>query len=917
MIDLERDPRDSLEAREVRLDGQHSRLFEAGARTPRMLSVKGCGCTPPRVEGAVALPRRPRRCGGRPGGDVDPHPRRTPRRREDFRESAPNTDAMIADGSLGRFFIIHPDKTKVDYPIPAAVTSIGSDAQNALCLTHPQVAPFHCRLEWRQGQAFIVDQASPGGTFVNQNRVAEQVLRQGDVVKVGDFFLVFHAPTPSGGGAPVFAVPGVQTGPMPQRPPSASAHPSTVLPAVVAGTVNQQSMGSGAGTIRIGRDPANTISLNHPQVSRYHAEIGWHGNAWYITDNRSTNGTFLNGQRLAAPTVLNRGDRIKIGDYSFFFDGQKLEHFSEEGNARIDAINLRREVGNKQIILQDVSLSIYPREFVAVVGVSGAGKSTLINALSGFRPADYGVVLFNGLDYYENIEALRSTLGYVPQDDIIHPELTTGRALHYAAKLRMAEDTTSEEMERRITEVLDDLQLEERRQVPVHRLSGGQRKRVSIGVELLTKPRLFYLDEPTSGLDPGMEAEMMRIFRKLADQGQTLILITHATRNIMLCDKVVFLARGGHLAFYGPPAEALQYFNATDFADIYIKVDQEKSPQQWDQEYKQSPYYQKYVAGRLHEVNDLVAQARSNPAASMPLFASSEKQVSLLRQFGIVAGRYLEILSRDRINMAILLAQAPLLSLALLVLVYNTPDVFKPFTMANLSDAAKLATKGKIICFLLTFFSLMCGTINSVREIVKEYPIYKRERTVNLGILPYVLSKFFVLAVVSAFQTAVFISIVFWKVNPPKAVDDFHLLAFLTLFMVNLAGVAMGLAVSTGVNNQNTAVTMLPIVLLVQIVLSGALLPLEGLKALSSLTIMKWGFEMMGKITELWKVLPAKSDFSLGVPANVQALVNSGQEYASQFDVNFWGYFAALSVFVVFFLAMACMFQRAKDFRRE
>jgi hypothetical protein len=392
--------------------------------------------------------------------------------------------------------------------------------------------------------------------------------------------------------------------------------------------------------------------------------------------------------------------------------------------------------------------------------------------------------------------------------------------------------------------------------------------------------------------------------------------ITHATRNIKQCDKVIFMAPGGHLAFYGRPDEALTYFGAEDFADIYLKVEREKTPQQWDEEYKQSQYYQQHVASRLQEVNTLVAQARANPTTALQPAQRGQRGGSWLRQFFILASRYLEIIARDKVNLLILLAQAPLLALVLLVLVYNAPDVFAAFpdkyTPQDISEATKMATRGKIVVFLLTLFSLMCGTISAVREIIKELPIYKRERTVNLGVFPYVLSKFAVLALVSAFQTGVFVAIVFSKLKPPGGVEDFHVLVFLTLFLVNLAGVAMGLAVSAWVTNQNVAIAMLPLVLLTQIVLSGALLPLEGLKFLSSLTIMKFGFEMLGKATELWKVLPQKA--MAGIP---EQLLKTGVDYKETFNVTFWPHAAALGVFVVFFFVMACMLQRAKDNKRE
>ncbi len=200
--------------------------------------------------------------------------------------------------------------------------------------------------------------------------------------------------------------------------------------------------------------------------------------------------------------------------------------------------------------------------------------------MCGYQQADHGNVLINGTDFYSHIEAFRSDIGFVPQDDIIHRELPIQRALTYAARLRMPEDTESFEREGRIFEVVDELALTQHINTPVSRLSGGQRKRVSIGVELLTRPGLLFLDEATSGLDPGTETQMMKLFRHLADNGRIVMLVTHATKNVMICDKVAFMAPGGYLAFYGPPEEALTYFGAKEFDEIYFKLE-DKSGEEW------------------------------------------------------------------------------------------------------------------------------------------------------------------------------------------------------------------------------------------------------------------------------------------------------------------------------------------------
>src|SRR5205085_8747402 len=295
-----------------------------------------------------------------------------------------------------------------------------------------------------------------------------------------------------------------------------------------------------------------------------------------LRDIGSTNGTFVNGQRISQHTLVP-GDVIQIGAFKLVYDGDSLDQYDQRGALRIDARNLSRMVASgraSRLILKDVSLSIEPREFVALVGGSGTGKSTLMNALSGYAQATGGHVLVNGDDYYRNFDAYRTVLGYVPQDDIIHRTLPVDRALRYAAQLRLPADTAGAEIGQRITRVLDDVEMTPHRDKLVENLSGGQRKRVSIGAELLADPSLFFLDEPTSGLDPGLEKKMMYTLRRLADSGRTVILVTHATANITQCDHVAFMS-DGRMVFFGPPAEALPFFNVTsgDFADIYTKLE--------------------------------------------------------------------------------------------------------------------------------------------------------------------------------------------------------------------------------------------------------------------------------------------------------------------------------------------------------
>lgn len=800
----------------------------------------------------------------------------------------------------GVAFVVYSQVGTFSYPLQVDKSvRLGAAADNDVSITFaPGVKPLHARLEWHGERAVLVDPDGRAEVFVNGQPENRRELNNGDFVKLGEARLVYHDTRSLEGGR-------------------------MALKHTVSGNLSRQTLGQ---VVKLGRDPGNDIVLNHLQVSRYHAEIQKRSEGFYLVDLGSTNGTFLNGSRIKDPQPLHKDDRIRISDFSFFFDGTKLEHYSEEGNARIDAINLRRIVSHNKVILHDISLSIYPREFVALVGVSGAGKSTLMNALSGFRPADQGTVLLNGIDYYAHFDTFRSTLGYVPQDDIIHKELTVYRALYYAACLRMPEDTSSEEIHRRLEEVMKDLHLTERRDTPISRLSGGQRKRVSIGVELLTRPRLFYLDEPTSGLDPGMETEMMRIFRNLADKGHTLVLVTHATKNIMLCDKVIFLAEGGHLAFYGSPSEALQHFGTNDFTDIYLKLENEKSPEIWDKEYRASPYYQRNVVDRLQEVNALVQKAKTQEQHDRQAHKGTQRQSPPLRQFSILTARYLEIMFRDTGNLGILLGSAVVIALILAFLFpsnilthfsvedYNIPGV--SHGTLQLGDMEGRAFQARLMTFFLMMAPIFFGVSNAIRELAKEIPIYKRERTVNLQILPYIGSKVVVLSLICLIQVLLLELVIGLRFKIPGADASFYLRLFLVLLMGSLAAMSMGLSFSAFASNENKAASALSILLLPQLFLTGSLPKLEWPgKIVTYFGLTKWAYELLGNLTQIWRLFPSQEDISTHpqLASLLQKFVDQGQEYRDALNIQYWRHLGLLGLFFVVFIALACTFQLGKD----
>jgi ABC transport system ATP-binding/permease protein len=598
----------------------------------------------------------------------------------------------------------------------------------------------------------------------------------------------------------------------------------------------------GRNGLTLGRDPRNDTVIDHPVVARFQAKIELQSGSWVMTDLNSSDGTFINDQQILHPHTLRPGDEIRIGPCQFTFNfDETLTQQNEYGNLRLDAMYLTRTAPRHQVLLDDVSLSILPREFIAIVGVSGAGKTTLLDALSGFSPAQCGKVFVNGHDLYQNFKAYRTELGYVPQDDIIHRDLTVYQALNFAARLRLPKDISKQERHQQIQAVLADLELTHRQHALVRNLSGGQRKRVSIGVELLTKPSLFFLDEATSGLDPGTESQMMRLLRRLADQGRTVILITHATKNVMQCDLVVFLAKGGKVAYYGPPQDALTYFEVPDFDDIYLKLEEEtRSPQEWQQQYLESKTYRQYVNNRQYHLKaELTQQAQAAPKSSKRRHKPWENQgSSFWRQLWLLSHRNLTILFQDRTSLVLLLVIAPLLGLLDFVLWKR--DLFDVATGDSGQALTLLFTTGLVV--------VMVGSLATMREIVKESEIYCRERMVGLQILPYLLSKVWFCIVLALYQSAVFFLIKTLVVDLPGSPSALAAFYF-TMFLTTLGGMIMGLLVSALSSNQNVAPLLTILFLVPQFTLAGAFMPLPSLgpagQWMSQFTLTRWSYEVM------------------------------------------------------------------------
>ena len=632
----------------------------------------------------------------------------------------------------------------------------------------------------------------------------------------------------------------------------------------------------GRKSVRIGRADDNEVVVDSALASAHHAVIKRRGEQFKLVDLGSTNGTFVNGV-LVSEAVLSDGDEVWIGDQRFVFGSREIQRVVEGRGWRCDVVHLTKEVPGGKKLLQDISLSLLPGELVAVVGGSGSGKTTLLDAVAGVRAASAGRVLYNGRDRYAEHAVLRTSFGYVPQDDVLHPQLSVRRTLEHTAKLRLPLDMSAADRAAAVEKALGQLALTEQAELPVARLSGGQRKRVSIGLELLTPLRLFFLDEPTSGLDPGTEGQITDVLRGLCQSGVTVMFTTHATATIESCDKVVVLARGGHLAFVGTPARALAYFDVPGFAELYRRLNTGGSPEQWGERWRRSADYRQVLAEQ-HAVPEEGAGLEGLPPT--PKGSGLRRQ---WRQFRVLSRRNLELHMSSPSHLVPFMLQPLILSLLLLALFPS--GVFKP-SVENPTAALQLI-------YAITLSAFVFGLLFGIQEIVKEFRIFRRERMVGLGVWPYLLSKVMFLWPLLVVLLAVMMVVLrLFDRLPADFETDLRL--FLTLALTSLAGLAGALLSSSWARTPPQASQTLGLWIFPQTLFAGALFAVPAMNLagrwISALTAVRWSFEGAGRVVHLnrlFKFHPTPIGRSLHV------------QYHSSFFANEAGPYVLLCVFIV------------------
>lgn len=577
----------------------------------------------------------------------------------------------------------------------------------------------------------------------------------------------------------------------------------------------------------IGSSGECDIILPPKGVAMRHATITKKGEELSIFNDYSVNSVNVNGfdvPRMKSTTLYDL-DLIIIGNSKMLVYQGKVYYQIKERGIRVDAIDIVKQVKIKfktVEISSHVNMTVKPSEFVAFVGGSGAGKSTFMKAISGVNKPTSGTVLLNGENLYENYDRLKYDIGYVPQDDIVYSNLTLYDMLSYSAKIRMADGTTKKDRDARIKEVLRIVGLSNFENSYIRQLSGGQRKRASIAVELIADPSLFFLDEPTSGLDPGTERSIMQTLREMSEMGKTIILVTHNTLNLHLCDKVAFFGSGGRLCFFGPPQDALKFFGVNDFVDIYNIINEDVK--MWQNKYENSEY--------APDMSKVEVVQNSNKVVN--------KKKSFVKQVWNLTARNIKLIFNDIQQLLLLVLQAPLISLLLAMI--TTDDIYTMY-----DDT-------KAIIFSIGCSAIWLGLLNSIQEICKEKVILQKEHMADLKLSAYIVAKVIVQSII-AFLQATILVFVFQKIVGQSEYSilinqfwDMQIICFLSI----ISAAALGLFISAIVKNANNAMSICPLLLVPQLLFSGMLFKLEGFtKFISNFILCRWTVEGLGTTTNL------------------------------------------------------------------
>jgi ABC-type multidrug transport system ATPase subunit/pSer/pThr/pTyr-binding forkhead associated (FHA) protein/ABC-type multidrug transport system permease subunit len=822
---------------------------------------------------------------------------------------------------------------------PDAHLVVGRDvARASLVIAHPAVSAHHATV--MLDRMMVVDHASTSGTYVSGQRIPANIPKSFDpngVLAFGPIvvpvsLLLQLSQGQAAPAAEAVPPPPVRAPPSPPQasPPQASALMSAVAPGVlmtgehrkhrtIIGELSLEQLATKV--ISIGRTPDNQIVVPHPQVSSKHAHILRAGSELYVEDRGSANGTFVRGQRLlpGQRAPVQNGEKVYIGPMPLLIHitDQRVNVVVEDQASwagkplyEIEAWDLflevpdRDEKGAAKTLLDHVSFKALPGDMIALMGPSGAGKTTLLLTLNGYLPPTSGQVRINGEDLYLIYDALRGSIGYVPQDDIVHPELTVFEAVKYSARFRLPPDYSEEEIDRRVEDTLRDLGLEAVMNLQIGKpekkvLSGGQRKRVNIALELVTDPVILFLDEPTSGLAADDTTALINLLSEMTHKtGKTIVMTIHqpSKDEFEKFNLAFIMGYGGVPTYFGPAGEsAYRFFGAIiekgpsysamadrsgtkrvdnprdmfDMLNVRERVVLDalrrtdpsaerglarlEAAKAWRAEFFQNanPIFQKMFSGRR--------AVGTEPAAKG---TPHRPDVAIVRQFGLLLSRYWRVKIRDRAGAAIMFLQAPVIGLmlagvfgwqrdavpfwclgAMREMASRNPDVSSSTT--NILNQMTPTQDHTAAMFFVVVSCVWFGTSNAAREIVTERSIYLRERMVNLSLFNYVLSKYVLLSFICILQCAMLLAIVFFALGFAGGPNAF-VLELASLVAVAMNATALGLLVSTLVASAEAAMALTPIALIPQVVLGGLMVPMTTnpmLRPLMYVMPARWGFE--------------------------------------------------------------------------
>lgn len=701
--------------------------------------------------------------------------------------------------------------------VPPGGITVGSTRAADIVVPATFLAPVHARIVARGGTWVIDSLAEAGRVMLRGSAVATAKLDPGDVFRLADRvgnFITLRVPATArraaGDGALRALLPGADE------------------------------------SYLIGSAPRCQVRLDHPLIQPRHVAVrrDSSGVLW-LEDRGTAAGTYLNGQRLRGRAQARVGDILQVGPFSAQVGPAALEPLEQVAGVDIRVHDAQVEApltrnGRGRTLLSHVSLRLAPASMTAVAGPSGAGKTTLMRLLSGQVSAASGQVSYNGTDLSGCRDAYAALMGYVPQEDIVHADLTVGEALDYQARLRLGRGVAADLRAARIEHVLGLIGLADQQGQLVKTLSGGQRKRVSIACELLNEPQILFLDEPTSGLDPGLDKRMMLLLRLLADQGRTVVLTTHAIAHVDVCDTLVLVGPGGHVIYADGPDEALDWFGVPALGDVFSLVE--------------TPEMARQAARRAlaaqHASGDGPGPAprpqRSGPSAdpgngvggTRPPVGSPAWRRAVVDQARIFAGRYTRLMTRDRTALAFSLLQG--IAVALLTAL----AVPKPFSWAVAGNAPM---------FVFGCAAVWFGMIGAVRELVKEKTIWRRELLAGGEMPAYLASKVVVLGTLAAIQAVTLTAAANVTLGLPPGGPLGHpvVTMFITLWLAILSGMALGLLVSAGSTSADRAMSLVPYLLITQLVLCGVLFKLGAVTFVSWVMPARWAVSALGGIAGL------------------------------------------------------------------